>query len=142
MEVPDNLLCLFTAQLKEEDGSYIIEVPDQEVTKGQVQTDNMYSAAVLQTDTASAEEQPEQQDQTQKQDRADPGPKPPVEVGEQRAVDIEDIGEQGDGIARVERGYVIIVPDTEVNERVTIKIKSIRPNVAFGEVVEQHDHSE
>ncbi|WP_343124878.1 TRAM domain-containing protein [Natrinema sp. CBA1119] len=102
----------------------------------------MYSAAVLQTDTASAEEQPEQQDQTQKQDRADPEPKPHVEVGEQCAVDIEDIGEQGDGIARVERGYVIIVPDTEVNERVTIKIKSIRPNVAFGEVVERHDHSE
>jgi predicted RNA-binding protein with TRAM domain len=50
--------------------------------------------------------------------------------------------EQGDGIARVERGYVIIVPDTELNDRVTVKITEVRENLAFGEVVQRHDHVE
>jgi len=39
--------------------------------------------------------------------------KPPVTEGEQRTVEIEDIGDQGDGITRVERGFVVIVSDTE-----------------------------
>ncbi|MFC6906734.1 TRAM domain-containing protein [Halalkalicoccus tibetensis] len=38
---------------------------------------------------------------------------PPVTEGNHRTVEIETIGEQGDGIARVERGYVVIVPDTD-----------------------------
>lgn len=50
---------------------------------------------------------------------------PPVEDDECRVVEIEDVGEQGDGIARAERGYVIIVPDTEPGERVVIEIRCV-----------------
>jgi predicted RNA-binding protein with TRAM domain len=60
-----------------------------------------------------------------------------VEVGEQRNVEIEDLGEQGDGITRVERGFVVIVPDTELGERVSVKIESVRDSVAFASVVER-----
>ncbi len=51
--------------------------------------------------------------------------------------EIEDLGKQGDGIARVERGYVIIVPDTEVGERVKIEVTEVKSNFAVGEVVEE-----
>jgi len=61
---------------------------------------------------------------------------PPVAEGEQRTVEIEDIGDQGDGITRVERGFVVIVPDTEQGERVTIEITNVAKTVAFAEVVE------
>jgi predicted RNA-binding protein with TRAM domain len=54
-----------------------------------------------------------------------------------RYVEIEDLGKQGDGIARVERGYVIIVPDTEVGERVKIEVTEVKSNFAVGEVVEE-----
>lgn len=63
---------------------------------------------------------------------------PPVEVGETREVEIDSLGEQGDGIARVERGYVLIIPDTEVGDRVTARIETTKQNVAFAEVVERH----
>ena len=63
-----------------------------------------------------------------------------MEVGDQYIVDIEDIGEQGDGIARVERGYVVVVPDTELNERVTIEITKVTETVAFGEVLEREEY--
>ncbi len=144
MDIPDNLICLFTAHLEEtEDGSYIIEVPASEVTNGQVMTDEIYRAALLQTESSSSEEQAAispRKDRTQGQETRDP--EPPVEMGEKRTVEIENIGEQGDGVARVERGYVIIVPDTDVREQVTIEITNISPNVAFGEVIKRHDHYE
>lgn len=64
-------------------------------------------------------------------------PEPPVDRGDEVTVDIEGIGDQGDGIARVDRGYVIIVPDTEKGERVQIRVTSVKQNVAFAEVVER-----
>ncbi len=34
-------------------------------------------------------------------------------------------------------GYVVIVPETELNERVTIEITDMTETVAFGEVVKR-----
>jgi predicted RNA-binding protein with TRAM domain len=64
-------------------------------------------------------------------------PEPPVAEGETRTVEIEDVGDQGDGLTRVDRGFVVIVPDTEVGERVRIEIEDVRDTVAFGTVVER-----
>lgn len=142
MEVPENLRCLFTVQLEEEDGRYVIELPSREVTKGQVQTNETYRVVLLESDSSPPGEPATDRAQNRNEDSPQSGPEPPVEMGDQRTVDIEDIGEQGDGIARVERGYVIIVPETEVNERVTIEIENVSQNVAFGEVIERHDYYE
>ncbi|EJN57658.1 TRAM domain-containing protein [Halogranum salarium B-1] len=66
----------------------------------------------------------------------------PVEKGDQRTVDIEDIGEQGDGIARTDRGYVLIVPDTEKGERVTVEVTDVSESVGFADVVERKPYYE
>lgn len=63
-------------------------------------------------------------------------PERPVDEVEQREVEIEDTGDQGDGITRVERGFVVIVPETELGDHVIIETTDIRQNVAFAEVVE------
>ncbi|WP_199058212.1 TRAM domain-containing protein [Halorubrum sp. C191] len=42
---------------------------------------------------------------------------PPVGPSDRRDVEIESIGEQGDGSAKIDRSYVVIVPDTEVGRR-------------------------
>jgi Predicted RNA-binding protein, contains TRAM domain len=65
-----------------------------------------------------------------------------IEESEIREVEIEDIGDQGDGITRVERGFVVIVPDTKESERVKIEISDVRQNVAFAEVVERLSYYE
>lgn len=49
-------------------------------------------------------------------------------------VTIESIGKNGDGIAKVE-GFVIIVPETQIGERVKVQVNAIRGKVAFGVVV-------
>ncbi len=132
MEISEELRCLFSGKVEERDGSYVVEIPEQELRLGDLQADETYRVAVLpssatnETNDTEADPQPEQAPQT-----------PPVQEGEQRTVEIEDIGDQGDGITRVERGFVVIVPDTKQSERVTIEITDVRENVAFAEVVER-----
>jgi predicted RNA-binding protein with TRAM domain len=115
----------------------VVEVPEQEIRLGELQADETYRVAVLpssatnETNDTEADPQPEQAPQT-----------PPVQEGEQRTVEIEDIGDQGDGITRVERGFVVIVPDTKQSERVTIEITDVRENVAFAEIVERVSYYE
>lgn len=132
MEIPDNLLCLFSGHVIEERDSYLVEIPNSEIVTGTIQEGESYRVALLRTAPTATEDNPQR--------RATGNPEPPVEEGETRTVDIEGIGEQGDGIARVERGYVIIVPDTEKGERVTIEITDVRETVGFAEVVEREDY--
>src|SRR6056297_952949 len=134
MEVPDNLLCLYNAELKEQDDSYVIEVPAREVSTNQIDSGEVYRAAVLQREIRSTNNHSTESD---RQNTAQSAPEPPVEEGERRTVTIEDVGDQGDGIARVERGYVIIVPDTKLGDQVVIEIENVRQNVAFADVVGQ-----
>ena len=137
MEISEQLLCLFSGRVEERDGSFVVEVPEQELRLGDLQADETYRVAVLpssatnEADNTDIDSQSEQTPQT-----------PPVEEGEQRTVEIEDIGDQGDGITRVERGFVVIVPDTKQSERVTIEITDVRENVAFAEVVERVSYYE
>jgi predicted RNA-binding protein with TRAM domain len=153
MDVPDNLLCVFSARVEEQRDSYVIEVPKHEITNGAVEPGAVYRTALLATATeadessSSAARTKTDASTDERRQRTETGPDreasgPPVEEGEVREVEIEGIGDQGDGIARVERGYVIIVPETEEGERVTIEITNVRENVAFSEVVEREDHFE
>jgi predicted RNA-binding protein with TRAM domain len=52
-------------------------------------------------------------------------------------VTIETVGDQGDGIAKVDRGYVVIVPDTEPGAQPTVRIETVRENLAFASVVDE-----
>ncbi|WP_049944559.1 TRAM domain-containing protein [Haloarcula marismortui] len=137
MNIPSQLRCLFAGTVEERNDSYVIEVPKQELQTGSLQADAMYRVALLSlpTDTESPQSETEPQSNRGPQE-------PPVTEGEQRIVDIEDLGDQGDGLARVERGFVVIVPDTEVGERVTVEITDVRENVAFAEVVARGSSSE
>ena len=115
----------------------MVEIPDQELLLGDLQADETYRVAVL---PSSATNEANNTD-TDLQSKQTPQT-PPVEEGEQRTVEIEDIGDQGDGITRVDRGFVVIVPDTKQTERVTIEITDVRENVAFAEVVERVSYYE
>ncbi|WP_433633714.1 TRAM domain-containing protein [Halomicrococcus sp. NG-SE-24] len=134
MEIDDELLCLFSVDIDEQDDNYTITIPKREIEKGEVDDDSVYRVAVLTSNTPTDSRT---QDTHASQPETDDDPGPPVDAGDRRRVEIEDIGEKGDGIARVERGYVIIVPGTEQDDQVTVEITKVKPNVAFGEVVEQ-----
>jgi len=140
MDIPPQLRCLFAGTVEERNDSYVIEVPKQELQTGTLQAGAMYRVALLSRPTDTESQQSETEPQRKR--RSQGIQTPPVAEGEQRTVDIEDLGDQGDGLARVERGFVVIVPDTEVGERVTVEITDVRENVAFAEVVARGSSSE
>jgi predicted RNA-binding protein with TRAM domain len=130
VEISDKLLCLFNADVRDEDDRYVVEVPKREVETGSIDPGETYRVALISRAAESTSE-------TTDADGPTSEPQPPVESGELRYVEIEDIGKQGDGIARVERGYVIIVPDTAVGDRVKIEVSEVKSNFAVGEVIEE-----
>ncbi|MCL9815192.1 TRAM domain-containing protein [Natranaeroarchaeum aerophilus] len=129
MDIPEQLHCLFTSTVEDDDESYTVEIPKREVQLGDLQEGKTYRVALLPT---SLNETSNESD-AQSADEPDP-PTPPVEEGEQRTVEIESLGDQGDGVTRVERGFVVIVPDTERGERVVVEITDVKETVAFAEV--------
>ncbi len=127
MEISDQLLCLFSASVDDEEDRYTIEVPAREIETGEIEPGETYRVAVIAPGDGPAT--PEFDEERH--------PEPPVGEGETRYVEIEDIGKQGDGIARVERGYVIIVPGAEIGDRVKIEIAEVKSNFAVGEIIEE-----
>ena len=130
MEISDKLLCLFSADVSDDGDRYVVEVPRREIDTGAVEPGETYRVALIESETGTTEQEGS--------DGSVPSePQPPVETGEIRYVEIEDIGKQGDGIARVERGYVIIVPGADVGERVKIEVTEVKSNFAVGEIIDE-----
>ncbi|EFW90781.1 hypothetical protein ZOD2009_16583 [Haladaptatus paucihalophilus DX253] len=141
MEISDKLLCLFSADVTLKGDEYVVSVPRREIDTGSVEPGETYRVALISRETEE-ESDDEQTATTTTQSSANTGsvssePQPPVEAGEIRYVEVEDIGKQGDGIARVERGYVIIVPGAEIGERVKVEITEVKSNFAVGEIIEE-----
>ena len=132
VEISEKLLCLFSTEVSAEEDRYVIEVPRQEVETGDVDAGDVYRVALI-----SRAEEAEATESTESTNQVPSEPQPPVDVGETRYVEIEDIGKQGDGIARVERGYVIIVPGADVGDRVKIEVSEVKSNFAVGEIIEE-----
>ncbi|QKG94211.1 TRAM domain-containing protein (plasmid) [Halorubrum salinarum] len=137
MEISEELQTLYSATVEERDGEYYLSVPAREIETGSLEVEESVRVALLSPasstttlgDAASSPEPPTEP--------AEPTG-PPVSVGETREVDIESIGDQGDGIAKVDRGYVVIVPDTDLGETVTVEIEQVQDNVAFATVVDRN----
>ena len=132
--IPDRLQSLFTAELRAESGRYTVEIPADEIAHDALQPGAMYRVAILEGPGTDSDREPATQNSEDTPAPGDP-PEPPVEEGEERTVTIETVGDQGDGIAKVDRGYVVIVPETEPGAQPEVRIDEVRENVAFASVI-------
>ena len=141
MDLSD-LLCLFSARVERRDGSYVFEVPEQEMEFGPVREGETYRVGLYPAAEPSQDDTPPSARAAKSARMETPSGRrgrsegPPVEEGDARQVEIEDLGEQGDGLARIGPGYVVFVPGTDVGDRVRIRITDARENFAFADVVE------
>jgi predicted RNA-binding protein with TRAM domain len=135
VQIPDSLRSMFSATVTERGGTYVLEVPTSEVDHAAVQSGETYRVAVLSRETPPTERDEGGTDTARGRSDEDV-PEPPVEAGEVRDVTIETLGDQGDGIAKVERGYVVIVPEARPGDNPTVEIEQVRRNVAFATVVD------
>lgn len=147
VDVPDSLRAVYTATVDEHDGSYTIDVPAEEVANDVLVPGDTYRVAILGDSSKSSADAEGSRDRSAGGNRSgrrgrdvavddEQRSTPPVDEGEVREVAIESIGDKGDGIAKVDRGYVVIVPDVQPGDRPTVEIERVRPNVAFASVVE------
>ncbi|MFW5938614.1 MAG: TRAM domain-containing protein [Halanaeroarchaeum sp.] len=137
VEIPDTLRSVFSATVREREGAYVVEIPPSEIHHEAVEAGKSYRIAVLESVESTTEneaEAPPDARSPPSEDREGP-PEPPVEEGEIRDVAIETVGDQGDGIAKVERGYVVIVPGAEPGDEPTVEIETVRQNVGFASVI-------
>jgi len=58
----------------------------------------------------------------------------PVSVGDEIVVEIIGLSKRGDGVAKV-KGYVIFIPHAKIGDRVKVKITTIKPSFALGEII-------
>ncbi|ELZ44692.1 deoxyribonuclease/rho motif-related TRAM [Halorubrum californiense DSM 19288] len=156
VEITDSLACLYTGRVESRGDDYVVTVPASEIEHGSVSVGETYRIAVLDRaesdgeaasdDDASVSDADAGSDGTPSDDGRRPTsrgaagavqPDPPVSEGEVRDVTIETLGDKGDGIAKIERGYVVIVPDAEPGEEPTVEITSVRENVSFADIVEE-----
>jgi 23S rRNA (uridine2552-2'-O)-methyltransferase len=56
----------------------------------------------------------------------------PVREGDELEVTIEDVGREGDGIAKVD-GFTLFVPGTETGDTLRVKVDDVKPRFAFAE---------
>lgn len=144
VEVPDQLECLFSRSIDQHDDSYRIEIPRFELEAGPVTSGETYRVAIVsgtsRPDDSEVRQQPTDASTSPDSDSDSPTQQsPPVEPGDIREVTIESLGDQGDGIAKIDRGYVVIVPGTRPDDEVTVEIENARENVAFARVRDDDD---
>lgn len=139
VQIPDSLRSVFSATVEEREGRYVFEVPQGEIDHDAVAPGGTYRVALFasratseSTGGVSDRPTPERSGGTQRV------PDPPVEEGEIREVTIETVGDQGDGIAKVERSFVVIVPGAIPGDEPIVEIAEVRPNVAFASIID-HD---
>jgi predicted RNA-binding protein with TRAM domain len=160
VEITDSLACLYTGRVESRGDDYVVTVPASEIEHGSVSVGETYRIAVLDRagpdegesasgtgnggasvpDADGAAAETSSDDGQRPTSRGAAGavqPDPPVSEGEVRDVTIETLGDKGDGIAKIERGYVVIVPDAEPGEEPTVEITSVRENVSFASVVDE-----
>ncbi|TKX72385.1 TRAM domain-containing protein [Halorubrum sp. GN11GM_10-3_MGM] len=138
IEIPDSLRSVFSAQLEERDGSYVVDIPASEIERDTLAANETYRVAILASEPSTDQKTHQEQQQSTTQDTAPMPDGPPVNEGEVRDVTIETTGDQGDGIAKVERGYVVIVPGGQPGDEPTVEIEQVQENVAFASIV-AHD---
>jgi predicted RNA-binding protein with TRAM domain len=130
VEIPDSIHTVYTAEVVGRDGSYVVEVPDRELDLGSIDRGETVRVALLDSEDADS------RDESERRQVANEGDGPPVSEGEVLEVTIEGVGDQGDGIAKVGPGYVLIVPGATPGEQPRVRVEEVKENVGFAEVID------
>lgn len=139
-EISDSLRFLSETTLEKRDGEAVISLPlelfeDTTLTAGEVYRVALMDAGVGSQNTDSTQVPAREPDEAPSAGRQIEDQSPPVEPGDVRSVRIDSLGDQGDGIAKVDRGFVVIVPGTQPGDRVDVEITDVTDSVAFAEPV-------
>ncbi len=124
----NDMLAIFSAEIERSNGEYVITLPERELDIGELEAGAVYRFGVMNQSGGGSNPSPSRGIEERSG--------PPVDEGDVLEVDIDSKGEEGDGIAYVEGGYVVFVPNTTIGENVTVEIVSVGPRFARAEPVD------
>ena len=131
-----SLQSVYTSEVSESDGGYVVEVPNREVELGTVESGDTVQVALFTSPAPHSESPSKKEDDSENAtDQSAPSAGPPVSEGDKLEVTIESVGDQGDGVAKVDRGYVLIVPGTTPGEQPVVRVDTVKENVGFAQVI-------
>jgi len=153
--VPESLCCLYTATIQREGGAYWIEVPTSEVEKGVLSDNEVYRVAVLERDIqdqqappgelqdeANSSETSVSSDETRHQKTRQPTPSDiPVDEGDVVEVEIQDIGTEGDGLAKID-GFAIFVPSGTPGDELMVEVIEVNQTLAHARALQGRQSQE
>lgn len=152
VEISHSIRLLFETTLEDDGDRYIVSIPKDLIENGSLSVNESYRVALQSTtDSSSGTESASESTHeatatdTSRSEESDTisrssnsrAQEPPVEEGEVRPVTIDTLGDQGDGIAKVERGFIVIVSGTQPGDQVDVKITDVKETVAFAEPVSE-----
>ncbi|MFC6616082.1 TRAM domain-containing protein [Halopenitus salinus] len=138
-EIADSLRLLYETTLDENEDKYELTLPKELVEGTSLTTESPYRVALLESPTQTGQKSESSGSTHRVTEATDEEqietPDPPVKVGDVRSVTIDTLGDQGDGLAKVERGFIVIVPGTQPGDRVDVEITKVKDTVAFADPV-------
>jgi len=70
IEIPDSLRSVFSAQLEERDGSYVVDIPASEIERDTLAANETYRVAILASEPSTDQKTHQEQQQSTTQDTA------------------------------------------------------------------------
>lgn len=142
------MISLHTAQVERQGGDFVVRIPEQFVADGEIDAGDSYRVGLYPSPKESRPRHPPIKSVERSSSSIRDGGRgrrtqhredtePPVEEGDVMEVEIENIGEQGDGIAKTEEGFAVIVPGSAVGDELEVKVTKVKPNFAFADIVEE-----
>lgn len=128
VDIPSSLRAVVSGQVTERNGDYVIELPASEVRYDGINVGETYRIAIHER---AGREQPRASGANSR------APTPPVSEGDIVDVTVEAVGDEGDGIAKVDRGYVLIVPGGRPGDELSVRVERVHENVGFANIVSQ-----
>lgn len=147
--IPEELVYLSTHKIQQSDEQYEIQIPDTHIEGGPLDESDEYRVAIMRTtdpspSSQSASDSDPQESSVSNTNRNSPTGdeyEPPVSVGDELTVTIDSTGDQGDGIAHVAGGYVVVVENANVGEELLVHIDSVKQNYSFASIVDNSDQT-
>jgi predicted RNA-binding protein with TRAM domain len=130
--IPESLKSVYTTELRERDGHYVLEVPKREIEKDVISVGAVYRVGVMSTRAATPSDHPQDDEVSRQPSESNQERGQPVEEGERLVVTIEHMGSRGDGIAKIDGGFVVVVLNTKPGDQPLIEISRVKETVAFG----------
>ena len=130
-EISRKLACLYSAMIDTEGDSSTIAVPKREFDNTSSIQPRPTGALLTSTqaDSETATASPTTEAESSPPSSID---QPPVTEDD---VEIKTLGDQGDGIAKIGPGYVVIIPETAVDDRVAVRIDTAEANMVSVEII-------